>query len=250
MFKLNKIRLLLFVLILLISSVSFAAVSHVKVFVQQSVSSVSSTGTFTTSATNTNDAVCIQVAAAASTLPTSATLTASGWSFTQISSFTTWPAVASAASFCAIAPNTNSVTFTATFSGGVSFTAISIIGDEFSGNDITGGTTTFEATNSATATSGSPTLNITPVNNNDALWGAVQDTTSAVGSGYTKGADDTQGDWTEWKILVNNGGVSQVVNFTGGPGYILQAVAIKALSPGYNITIKGNVKLKGNVKVK
>jgi hypothetical protein len=242
-------KILLAILLWLPAS-CFAAIGHVKVFVQQSVSSASSTGTFTTAATNKNDAVCIQVAAAATTLPTSATVTASGWTFTQISSFTTWPAAASGASFCAISPNTTSVTFTATFTGGATFSAISIIGDEFSGVDTTGGTTTFEATNSATATSGSPALSVTPVNNNDAIWGAAQDTITAVGAGYTSGANDTQGDWTEWKILTGNAGTTQTVNFTGGPGYILQAIAIKAIPIRSSLAVKGNVKFKGNIKIK
>lgn len=217
-------------LALLSGCTSHAAVTHVKVFVQQSTTSSASTATFTTSATNSNDAICIQAAAAANTLPTGVTITASGWTFTQIapaSGMTTWPSVASAASLCAISPNTTSVTFTVTFTGGANFSATSILGDEFSGNDTTGGATTFDAQGAATATSGAPTVNVTPANNDDGVWGAAQDNTSAVGSGYTKGADDTGGDWTEWKILSGGSGTPTTVNFSGTGGYIMQAVTIK-----------------------
>jgi hypothetical protein len=210
-----------------------AAITHVKVFVQQSVTSSSSTATFTIAATNANDAVCIQAAAAATTLPTGVTITASGWTFTQISpasGMTTWISVVSAASLCAISPNTTSVTFTATFTGGANFSAISLLGDEFTGNDTTGGTTTFDAHNEAQATSGNPTVNVTPANNNDALWGAAQDNTSAVGSGFTKGADDANGDWSEWKILAGGSGSAQTVNFTGSGGFIIQGISIKPAS--------------------
>lgn len=248
----NEARILLAIIFWLPAS-SFAAVGHVKVLVQQSVPGASNTSTFNTSATTAGDAICVQIAAAASTLPTSATLTASGWTFTQIapvSGLTVWTATAVAATFCAIAPNTSSVTFTATFIAGSGYAAISILGDEFSGNDTTGGTTTFESANSATATSGSPTVNVTPVSNNDGLWGACQDTTSAVLAGFTKGADDTQGDWTEWKILSGQAGTPQTVSFTGGPGYIIQAVAIKPASVLINVKMKGRVRFKGNVKLK
>ncbi len=232
------------------SAISSATVGHVKVFVQQSVAGASTVETFNTSATNINDAVCVQIAAAATTLPASATLTAPGWTFTQISSFTTWPATAVASVFCGISPNTASVTFTATFTGGSGFTAISILGDEFSGNETIGGTSTFEATNSATAASGSPTVSVTPISNNDGLWAACQDSVSAILAGFTKGADDTQGDWTEWKILSGQAGTPQTVSFTGGPGYIIQTIAIRALPIRASLAMKGNVKLKGNAKIK
>ncbi len=246
----TSIKRLLLALMLL-GEVAFADVHPVKVFVQQSVSSSSSTGTFTTSATNAGDVIAIQAAAAAGTLPTSVTITASGWTFTQItpgSGVTTWPTVAAAASFCAIAPNTASVTFTATFSGGATFTDISIIGQEFSGNDGASAAAACEAGNSAIATSGSPTVNVTPLNANDAIWGATQDTATAVGTGFTKGADDSAGDWTESKTLSGGAGTPVMVSFTGGPGYIIQAIAIKPAT--FNVRLKGRVGFKGKVILK
>jgi len=73
---------------------------------------------------------------------------------------------------------------------------------------------------------------------------------SAILAGFTKGADDTQGDWTEWKILSGQAGTPQTVSFTGGPGYIIQTIAIRALPIRASLAMKGNVKLKGNAKIK
>jgi hypothetical protein len=174
------------------------------------------TTTFTYTASATNEAVLFGIGCAG-TAETTVTLTASGWTTTQLSG----PTGASGswiASFGAIAPNTTQATFTITWSGSCA-NFINDLVDEFSGNDTTGGTTTFDAHNQGfNASTGQCSITVTPANNNDGLWGACQDSVTAVGSGFTKGADDTSQDWSEWQILSGGSGVGQTVNFTGTSG--------------------------------
>ena len=126
------------------------------------------------------------------------------------------------AAFRAYSPNTSAATITMTWTTG-SCTFMNDLVDEFSGEDLTN---FVDASNSATG-SGSPTASVTPVNNNDGVWGAANDSVTAVGSGYTKGADDTQQDWSEWKILSGSAGIAQTVNFTGSGTYTIFAATIK-----------------------
>lgn len=65
-------------------------------------------------------------------------ISAPGWTFTPLGTDTT------AASFGAIAPVTGSVTFTVSVSP-ISSSLLVLLGDEFSGNDPTGGDVTFDA---------------------------------------------------------------------------------------------------------
>jgi len=176
------------------------------------------TKTFTYTATAANEAVLFALACQGTT-QTTATLSATGWTITQLSAPTgssgEW-----VASFGAIAPNTTQATFTMTWgSSCVAFMADLV--DEFSGNDTTGGTTTFDAHNAGfNASTGQCSITVTPANANDGLWGACIDTVTAVGTGhaYTKGADDTQQDWSEWFILSGGSGVAQTVDFVGTSG--------------------------------
>jgi len=194
------------------------------------------TKTFTYTATAANEAVVFALNCGGTT-ETSVSLSATGWTITSLSG------VAGAsgsriASFAAISPNTTAATFTMTWSTDCGAFMGDLV-DEFSGTDLTGGTTTFDANNSGTG-SGSCSITVTPANNNDAVWGACEDSVTAVGSGYTKGADDTSQDWSEYKILSGGSGVSQTVNFTGSGTWSEVAVTIKpsgAAAPTCNNTI-------------
>jgi hypothetical protein len=98
---------------------------------------------------------------------------------------------------------------------------------EFSGAD---GTNFVDGSNSATG-SGTPTVTVTPTGNNDMIWGATSDSVTAVGniagSAATKGGDDTQGDWSEYRLISGGAGSGQSVAFTGSGAYVIWAVAIK-----------------------
>ncbi|MGC2322347.1 MAG: galactose oxidase-like domain-containing protein [Terriglobales bacterium] len=186
----------------------------------------------------TNDALVVLIGCRDSTV-TAMNLTASGWTLTPISALV-GPSGAFdfIRSYGAITPNTTPVTFTVTLTGGGNCSGgdTTIMIDEFSGNDTTGGTTTFDAHNESLDNgvigicTGAP---VTPLNNNDAIWYACYDNVTGVTSGYTKGQDDSTGDWTEYKILSGGAGVAQNPGFTTNPSFTsfgLGGVSIKAAS--------------------
>jgi hypothetical protein len=200
------------------------------------------TNTFTYTASATNEAVLFAVGCAGST-QTTVTLSATGWTTTALSAVTGsnggW-----IASFGAIAPNTTQATFTVTWSNDCG-AFMNDLQDEFSGNDTTGGTTTFDAHNQGTG-SGNCSITVTPANNNDGLWGACNDSVTAVGGGFTKGADDTAQDWGEWKILSGGSGVGQTVNFTGSGTWDEVGATIK---PSGGAATTGTIVLGGSTVI-
>ena len=166
------------------------------------------------------------------------TLTAPGWTFTPISGLVGPSGISDfMTTFGAIVPNTAPVTFSITLTGGNGTCSndAAILVDEFSGNDTTGGATTFDAHNESmdnTVTTGVCTgAPVIPANNNDAIWYACYDNVNAVSSGYTKGQDDLNGDWTEYKILSGGQGVVQNPSFvTTSNTFALGGVSIKPLN--------------------
>lgn len=226
-------RAILFLVLIsvLMALPAWGAVSHVKVACQVASSSCNITPS------NANDAILIFAICASTSTPSAAntTLTGTGWTFTDLgvggSGSTSWIAI-----FGAIAPNTSTTTITATFKTSAPATITcgfsSLVGDEYTGNDTTGGTTTFDATGTLFASSSSGSCSVTtikPSNNNDALAGACSPATSttAVGGGFTKGADDSSGDWTEFQILSGGSGVNQTVNFTSSGGWAAAGMTVK-----------------------
>ena len=186
--------------------------------------------TFTPAAAN--DGVLIMVGCAGNNTPSAVSLSASNWSFTQVGSIIgtskNWSAL-----FKAYSPNASQATIMQSWTiasgckdtvGGNSF--MNDLVDEWSGVDATN---FVDASNSG-ANSGSCSLNVTPVANNDGLDGFCQDTVTAVGGGFTKGADDSLQDWSEYQVLSGGAGVSQTVNFTGGGTWEEFAVAVKPYS--------------------
>src|SRR5215469_4107662 len=206
-----------------------AAVAHVKVVAQvvNSASGISSM-TFTLQASNANDAILFGVGCnATAATPSAVNMSATGWTFTQLSGIT-GSAGAFMASFIAIAPNTTSITATVswTVSGNSCAGFQNVLADEFSGNDTTGGTTTADAHNQATGGSGC-SLSVTPANANDGVWFACNDTVTAVTGSYTQGANDADGDWTEFKILSGGSGVAQSAGFTSSGAMVILGATIK-----------------------
>lgn len=126
-------------------------------------------------------------------------------------------------SWWAIIPNTTATTITITHSAPSSFSEILV--DEFTGNHAT---TPIAGTNVGTG-SGTPSITVTPTADNCQLWGGSVDTNTAVGGGFTKGADDTSGDWSEHLTTTLSGGsgVAQTVNFSGSGTWLMMGAAIQ-----------------------
>ncbi|HEY6249134.1 MAG TPA: hypothetical protein VI685_04190 [Candidatus Angelobacter sp.] len=217
-------------LVLLLCSPAFAAVAHVKVVAQvaNSTSGISSM-TFTLQATNANDAILFGVGCnATGGTPSAVSLSATGWTFTQLSGITGNATNGFMASFIAIAPNTTSVTATLswTVSGSNCSGFQNVLADEFSGNDTTGGATTADAHSQATGSSGC-SLSVTPANANDGVWFACNDSVTNVTGSYSKGGDDGAGDWTEFTILSGGSGVAQSAGFTSSGTMVILGATIK-----------------------
>src|SRR5215467_15370746 len=211
---------------MILLSAAWGGVTHQKVFIQQSRNATGLTDTFTAQANAANDAIIVGVLCGngGSSTPTNATLTAPVWTFTRLGTIvgaSSWNAV-----FGAIAPNTSSTTFTVTWTAATNCTFIGELGDEFSGNDTTGGTTTFDNTAQTSMANSGCTLNITTGNADDAVWGACwANPVTAVGTGYTLGANDGAGDWSEYKNTTDGAGTWETVNFTANSGVFNEVAA-------------------------
>jgi hypothetical protein len=208
------------------------AITRVKTFTNTVLHGTSFSYTFSAGATNTSDAIVVLVSITDAVVPSSVQITATGWTWTQLGTIITSAGNNSyTACFVAIAPNTTIVTHTVAWVGGSggSTSFQGAIGDEFTGNDTTGGSTTFDAFNSASSgASGNPTVIVIPANNNDALWGGTYDSVTAVGANFNVGVNDANGDWTEFQILTGGRGTPQTVNFAGSAGgYTIFGVSIK-----------------------
>lgn len=201
-----------------------------------SVNGAGATQTFTANAAGANHAIVVFVSNkfTGGTQYTGVTLTATSWTFTQIGSIVTEPttSLGQAALFCAISPNTSSVTFTVTWTGGSTGTGHNAyqLGDEFSNTNLGGGTSTCNASglseNSAATTI---TTSVTPTKNNSVLWGGTLSggTQTSPGTGFTQGATDGSGDNAQYKITTTNAGAANTVSLTQTSGYFLiGAVAI------------------------
>ena len=228
------------VLLLVLWSQASASISHTKIFVQQGGNSSSLTFTFSASANAANEAVVVGVDCVSNTAATAVSLTGSGWTFTQLGGIG-FSGSSSAAVFGAISPNTTSATFTVTWTGAGSCTFHREMGDEFGGVNTTGGTTTFDCgttcsggSNNAHSTNGSCSVNVTTGSANEAVWGVCWPSSSvtALGTGYSAGANDAQGDRAEYKLTTDAAGTVETVNFTSTTTYNAVAVTIKPADAG------------------
>lgn len=220
-------------LLALVPGSALAAITHVKVIAQTTASS-GNTISFTLQATNANDAIVMFFGCNASGgTPSAVSVAATGWSFTALSPITGNTTNGFGASFGAIAPNTSGVTATVTWTvtGSTCNGFQNALADEFTGNDTTGGTTTFDAHGQNTGGSGC-SLSVTPANANDAVWFACNDSVTAVGSGWTKGADDASQDVAEYKILSGGSGVAQNASYTSASQMVITGITIKPSGGG------------------
>ena len=89
-------------------------------------------------------------------------------------------------------------------------------------------TTNFvDATSTLSAGTNGCSVSVTSVSANDGIDGFCIDTVTGVGNGYTKGADDTKQDWSEYKVLTGGANASTTVNFVSSGNADEFAVAIK-----------------------
>lgn len=136
-------------------------------------------------------------------------------------------------SWCALAKNTTSTTVTVTGNGGGVFVSMTL--EEFSGNDQV--SPVDQAVHSAVGASGTPTSpSFTPAVGDELAWAYASDTVTAVGnidgSAATKGGDDANGDWSEYRILVGRAGVAMTAAVTGSGAYTMLAATFKPLAAG------------------
>lgn len=125
---------------------------------------------------------------------------------------------------------TGSFTTSVAYTGSTSTTSLNVYVDDWSGADLVN---PIDATNSGMGTSSTPSITVTVKRNNDGLEGFLWGSFSAVGSGFTVGANDSNGDASEHKILSGGAGAGQTVNFTqsGTSSYMLFGIGLKPQNP-------------------
>jgi hypothetical protein len=154
--------------------------------------------------------------------PSAVSLNAPGWSFVHHGSILGSPSVGLyGAIFSAIAPNANPTTIDLAWTG-TTCDGQTELGDEFSGVGAVANTSANESTGNCL---GQVQLDAA----DGAVWAACTSLQNvlAVGPGYTKSADDSNGDWTEYKLTQDPAGTVEPVAFTNQNfGYVLSIVAL------------------------
>jgi hypothetical protein len=206
-----------------------AMIQWVKAFAEPRPLGTGPVDTFMANAQQRGNAVVLLVACAGSTVPTAVSVSAAGWSFAPLGPIT-GTAGEWAASFGAIAPDVEPTLFTVSWTGSDCDGARAELGDEFTNTDPAGGTVTFDMHTEA-AGSGTAMAIVTTGNTDEAVWGACvsSGTLTDVGAGYTKGADNSTGDWSEYRITADAAGTREQVMFRNASvnAYVLTTVTIK-----------------------
>jgi hypothetical protein len=187
--------------------------------------------TFNLQAANAGDAVVVLFACAGSQMPISGALAGGAWSFSPVT------AVYGSAgnqlwgqTFGAIAPDTSPVTITATWTAANCNRGLSVLGDELTGVDPGGGAITFDADAEMVGAVGPVTGSVITAHAGDTVWAAAYSgmALTAVGSGYTKAADDGNGDWSEYKLTADPAGTTEPVTFSSpAQPWLLGVVTLK-----------------------
>jgi hypothetical protein len=197
----------------------------VKTFVARSGSSPIQ---FEASAATAGDAILVQVGCQTpATPPTAASITATGWNFLQVGDLVA-PSNFYVATFAATAPDADTSTFTVTWTGAFCAGA-NEVGDDFTNNDMTGGTTTFDAFAVTTGDPGPPAT-LTTMSDDETIWAGCNNAglgITAVGAGFTKATEDDVGDWSSYKVSNDPAGTSESTSFAGAMTNSTVIVAIK-----------------------
>jgi hypothetical protein len=167
---------------------------------------------------------------------TAVTITAPGWSFTNIGALTGSPVDSGwAATFGAIAPDTTAATFTVTWTIGANCQNFDEIGDELTGNDPTGGEVTFDAHGENFGATGDCTVEFLTAAADEEIWSACTSGSDVLGpgSGFIVGADDLHGDITARHSSTDPAGTLEMIDMPNTPAYpfFVTAIAIKPRSP-------------------
>jgi hypothetical protein len=148
-------------------------------------------------------------------------------------------------SWYALANGTASTTITVQSNTGSQF--CSILLDEFTAAATISLDVAVNSADGATGTPTSPTL--TPTASDCLIWAAAWDSITAVGniggSAATKGADDTQSDWSEYRILSGGSGVGITAAFAGSGAYAVMAAAFKETGTPVTAAITGGTAIAG-----
>lgn len=139
--------------------------------------------------------------------------------WTVVNPQTTISGVAAAESWCAVVDNTTSMTITL---GATVLQWMGILLDEVSGT-----TCTVDAHKETTGTGNAATTNVATSQPNEFWWGSSFDSITGVSSGWTKGADDTMQDWSEWQIVSATSTTAHAA-FTGSGQYVAFFAAFPA----------------------
>ena len=214
-----------------------ARIAYVAPFVQRN-GGAGAAETFTAQAHAAGDAIVIQVGCGASTPPTGVTMTAPGWMFTELHAITSSTVSnENAATFGAVAPDANSVTVTVSWQG---TDACNIskndVGDEFAMTDPAGGTITFDGAMQTedSGTKGNCVGTVSTGHLDDAVWAACDSAGSVQGvsAGFTKGADDGNGDAAEYRVTTDPAGTAEPITIGNTVGYVLSMVTLKPAENG------------------
>jgi hypothetical protein len=208
--------------------------SHVGVFVAKYTAAPTP---FSTRAAHAGDAVFVHISCG-NTSTTEPEIDLRGppqWRFTALASGGTsgyW-----AASFGAIAPDTDIAMFTPVAQGGCGvssnlFSGITVLGDEFANNDPAGSTSTFDAP-LVTSGVGRCETELRATFADEAVWAACTygGALTGGGAGYDSAGDDGSGDLSEYKLTVDPAGTNEHVMFDApfAGNYVVTAVGIKGM---------------------
>ncbi|MGE5186404.1 MAG: hypothetical protein ACM31C_30320 [Acidobacteriota bacterium] len=187
------------------------------------------TDSFTLQAVTAGDAVAFMVACAGSGTPTGVSVTAPGWALLSLAPVTIdAPAQIAAASFGAIAPDTQPVTVSVAWAGTNCNRGKTELADELTNTDPTSAAAAFDAHAEAPGT-GNCTTTVTTGHDDDAVWAACYSATmaTAVGSGYLPAATDGNGDFAEYAVTTDPAGTAETPTMVNPNGFVIVAASLK-----------------------
>jgi hypothetical protein len=185
---------------------------------------VSTTAGFQITPSHQGDAILLHVACDGAATATTVTASAPGWTFVQLGTLvglaTKW-----GAAFGATAPDTALTTVTVTWN--ITCNGIDALADEFANVDPAA---PFDAFDIASG-QGSCAAALTTASAGDAIWAACSSGGTLVGAdpGYIKAGDDTNDDWSEYKLTTDPAGTVETATFAAQPPgtFVMTTVALK-----------------------
>ena len=193
-----------------------ASIGYVGPFLGTSFPTVPATGLLHAQARG--DAIVMHLAIGSFGQSTTFSVSAPNWNFQQIGSTT------GAATFVAIAPDANPVTFT--FDSTYPATLV-VLADEFTDTDPTGGSATFVRHTEAAGSTGHCLATLSVAEPGDVIWAAC--TTQGVatpGAGFSLGIQ-SNGNAAEFRTVDDPPNTAEPVEFTSDPVWALTAVTMK-----------------------